>query len=1095
MTFKISLIIPVYNVENYLSNTIESIISQSFGFENIEVILIDDKSTDNSANIIKEYANKYENIKGIFLDKGSGFPGKPRNIGLNVASSEYIMFLDSDDYLESDACEKLYNVIVEENADIVSGSFTIQDEMGNEKLNFSAWVSTLTDPIMDYNMRVEKTKNYLADSNFKFIVTDLNENGFILGNSNVWGKIFKANLIKDNKIKFPEDIVAQDSVFLLESFFNADKIVFIKDILVHYNNQRSDDGDKSVSHIKSNNNLYGRIKAYELMNNLSKRHSKEKLFYNYVLGPKLVYWFKHHLLESQISTFEISNIFKKYSHLFSKCYEMKVPMASSTKEIFKEISFNRFDVAAKLVSILQQNSFSKNDAPIKVSVIVSICHNGTFLKRCLDSIINQSLKDIEILCIFDELNYFDVLDEYKSKTENIKLILHEDMNSSKNRGIDEANGDYIIFLDSNDWLEEDALEKLFDMATLNKSNLVLFNATNYNNDIKQSICYFDKDLDENFTFNYNFSKNSVLFNDFVGSDFYETIFLRENLLNCVNESAPIFYHIGAMLLSKKISYCADNLFNHMDVTQFSLDDFEIFDKLEKFLKDLGYYNMFQLNFLDFKICDLESRLSKSDSFNKNELFNSIKIEFLSMNLSFSQLKKLSSKSYKFYINVLNYDSFFEYYYFNDIKLDNDKLDVNYNNLFKYQNNLIVDLNNELSLFKENNILYYKFVEDILRDDFMISAIRKILEWNLFDEDFYRTKYNYMGSLHPLIHYIYEGYKNGWNPCEKFDTCYYESVNKNINEYDLNPLVYFVMYGYYEGIIRINDKIVQHKSINKLQLDLKLREFNHFGITNIKREQKVIVSLTSFPDRLSDIHYCIYSLLNQSFVPDEVILWLAEEQFPNKFYDLPKELLKLQDNGLTIKWCEDLKSYKKLIPALKEFPDCYIVTADDDIFYPSDWLEKIWEDHEKYPDCLISSRSRRISLSDNQIDKYKKWKLHKKESLPSYLNFSTNGAGTLFYPNSLSEIVVDENLFLELSPFGDDIWFWAMAVLNHTKIKQIDEPMNILTYINPSREIGLFDEFTLFGSNRKGRNDDQIKKVLNHFPEIIRIIENENEGGV
>ena len=69
----------------------------------------------------------------------------------------------------------------------------------------------------------------------------------------------------------------------------------------------------------------------------------------------------------------------------------------------------------------------------------------------------------------------------------------------------------------------------------------------------------------------------------------------------------------------------------------------------------------------------------------------------------------------------------------------------------------------------------------------------------------------------------------------------------------------------------------------------------------------------------EIHYTLYSLLNQTVKPDEVVLWLAKEQFPNGNDDIPPAVLDLQKNGLTIKWCEDLRSYKKLIPSLKEYP--------------------------------------------------------------------------------------------------------------------------------------------------------------------------------
>jgi glycosyltransferase involved in cell wall biosynthesis len=350
---------PVFNAEKYLKKALDSIISQTFGHENIEVILVDDKSTDKSADIIRQYCERYDNFQGIYCDVGSGFPGKPRNIGLGKATSEYIMFLDSDDYLDDNACKALYETIKDEDADIVSGSFTKKDKNGAESINYNVWASTLTPPDMEKKDRLKMAEEMLADPDFKFVVTNLDENGgCILGNSSVWTKIYKRSLIEDNGIRFPEDIVAQDSVFLLESFYNAEKIVFIKDIIVHYNNIRNEDSDQSVSNIKSKNNLYGRIKAYDLMYDLSKRFGKEEIFYRNLLSLKLNYWYKSYLLKTPISALEIEEIFKKYSHLFSACYMTEVKMSKKPNKVFKEIHEGNYSKAAEMVC-KKQNKPSK----------------------------------------------------------------------------------------------------------------------------------------------------------------------------------------------------------------------------------------------------------------------------------------------------------------------------------------------------------------------------------------------------------------------------------------------------------------------------------------------------------------------------------------------------------------------------------------------------------------------------------------------------------------------------------------------------------------------------------------------------------------
>lgn len=118
--YKVSVIIPVYNAESSLKNALNSVINQTIGFKNIELILVDDNSNDNSKNIIKCYANKYDNIKAIFLNQNSGSPSKPRNIGIENVTAPYLMFLDNDDEFFKDCCEVLYNSITTNQVDIVN---------------------------------------------------------------------------------------------------------------------------------------------------------------------------------------------------------------------------------------------------------------------------------------------------------------------------------------------------------------------------------------------------------------------------------------------------------------------------------------------------------------------------------------------------------------------------------------------------------------------------------------------------------------------------------------------------------------------------------------------------------------------------------------------------------------------------------------------------------------------------------------------------------------------------------------------------------------------------------------------------------------
>ena len=286
----------------------------------------------------------------------------------------------------------------------------------------------------------------------------------------------------------------------------------------------------------------------------------------------------------------------------------------------------------------------------------------------------------------------------------------------------------------------------------------------------------------------------------------------------------------------------------------------------------------------------------------------------------------------------------------------------------------------------------------------------------------------------------------------------------------------------------------NRGINKEKVSCKIEkylEFNELGITNEKREPELIVSLTSYPDRMYDIYYCIYSLLTQTLKPNKIILWLGEEQFPNKEKDLPKNLLKFTKYGLTIKYTKDIKSYKKLIPSLKEYPNSIIITADDDIFYPQNWLEKLYNCWKNNKDCVVCHRAHRVGIENEKLIPYNKWEHNIIADKSSFYNFCTTGGGVLYHPNSFYKDIFNEKIFKELTPNADDIWFWAMVVLNDTKIKIVDEPLDNLIYVNPERQKGFNDDDTLYFSNvYENKNDIQLEKVINYYPQIMEKLLNE-----
>lgn len=391
---------------------------------------------------------------------------------------------------------------------------------------------------------------------------------------------------------------------------------------------------------------------------------------------------------------------------------------------------------------------------------------------------------------------------------------------------------------------------------------------------------------------------------------------------------------------------------------------------------------------------------------------------------------------------------------------------------------------ENTVKEENMKILEKISAEMNEENFEnFEAYRKIKENDLFDEEYYLNQFETIPPIDPLLHYIYVGYSLNLNPCKSFNTSYYKDSNPNVG--DENPLTYFINRGINEGNIKVNPDIWQPLSINKYEVKERIKDFDEFGLNRKKRSVPLIVSLTSYPKRIKELEFTIYSLLNQQVKPDELILWLATSEFPNKEMDLPRELTKFKENGLTIKWCDITKSYKKLIPVLQEYPECIIVTADDDLFYPADWLKKLYEEHEMYPHNILAHRCRKIAFDGNKIKRYLDWKILTNDENEGYLNFFTTGGGVLFPPHSLNKKVFDTDLYDKLCPTGDDIWFWSMALLNDTKTRVVKNNISEITYVNPARDI-LFNKDTLWSYNET-HNDKQLENILNNFPELYEKI--------
>ena len=138
--------------------------------------------------------------------------------------------------------------------------------------------------------------------------------------------------------------------------------------------------------------------------------------------------------------------------------------------------------------------------------------------------------------------------------------------------------------------------------------------------------------------------------------------------------------------------------------------------------------------------------------------------------------------------------------------------------------------------------------------------------------------------------------------------------------------------------------------------------------------RVIVSLTSYPARIETVHLAIESLIAQSVKPWKIVLWLSKDEFPSGRVSLPPRLTALENDSLfEIEWVEkNYRPYNKLVHALRKYPDCAIITVDDDLLYPSDMVERLLAAHEKYPEFIKAMRVRTMTAKAGKVQPFLDW---------------------------------------------------------------------------------------------------------------------------
>ncbi|MGF0069765.1 FkbM family methyltransferase [Candidatus Spyradosoma sp. SGI.093] len=430
----VSVVIPVYNVEKYLRQCLDSVVNQTL--KEIEIICVDDGSTDSSSRILEEYAAKDSRIKVI--EQVNAGAAKARDAGIQFSRGKYIGFVDADDYIDSDFYEKLFGAAVKNGLAIAKADLK---RVLNGVVEETTWSA---------NSFIEKKQGELPlFARFHYQFTSA---------------IYDSDLLKKNKICFADEkfLVGEDVLFLLKVCQKEESVVLVPDVFYYYVKNES-----SVTHIFSkayfddNLNYVGR--GIDLLN---ARGIYDVGYYSWIHG-RFVQMLKVVLPQINENP-ELSN----YKPEFLARIHALAAKVNEKEKLYKNF-LNEIPLYELLVEV---------DYPL-VSVVVPVYNVEKYLRECLDSICGQTLKNIEIICVNDGSTDGSpaILEEYASKDSRMRIISQENrgLSAARNAGLSVARGKYIYFMDSDDVSPQDALGKMFAEMEKNSLDVLLFGAESF----------------------------------------------------------------------------------------------------------------------------------------------------------------------------------------------------------------------------------------------------------------------------------------------------------------------------------------------------------------------------------------------------------------------------------------------------------------------------------------------------------------------------------------------------------------------------------------------------------------------------------------
>lgn len=421
----VSVLIPAYNAEKTIHRSLDSILAQTYC--DIEVIVVNDGSTDSTLAELQAYAKKDERVKVI--DQLNSGVAAARNTALDNASGEYILYVDADDWIEPDTVERLLNRMSED-TDIVFCSSDHAETPEHVQCELQAECE-----IWDRDRQILEFLRHKRMTGM------------------LWNKLIRRSLT--DGISFNEKTgYGEDAEFLWQILKKSRKMVVTNEVLYHHVLE-----DTSISHLSFSEKKYSAIPMWESIT--------EEVERDY---PELLSLAKERLMCAAVySGYEMKKA--EYKNEIQKRHIQEI-----VKKNWKE--FIKSDTVSSKMKIYATVIRGGG----KVSVIVPIYNTEKYLEKCLDSIRTQTYSDIEVIMVDDGSTdgSKNVANGYAERDNRFRLFSQENagVSAARNHGLDVAEGEYILFVDSDDWLEPQMIEKL------------VYNMIAYSTDI--SACQYDR---------------------------------------------------------------------------------------------------------------------------------------------------------------------------------------------------------------------------------------------------------------------------------------------------------------------------------------------------------------------------------------------------------------------------------------------------------------------------------------------------------------------------------------------------------------------------------------------------------------------------